>query len=49
MIIDSIQSLVSAWSIDFYAGWSFMDIAALGTFLIFLLALIDYFYRSRSQ
>jgi len=42
---DVIQELINAWSIDFYAGWSFMDVFSLGAFLFWLAVVIRYFYE----
>lgn len=38
------QAFVTAWSIDIAFGWSIMDIAGLLVFLIFLSAVLNYFF-----
>jgi len=43
-IVQSVQSLISAWSIDFYAGWSIMDIFRLLLILTFAPMVINYFF-----
>lgn len=39
-----IQKLVSAWSVDFYAGWSIMDIFYVFLILTTLAMVLNYFF-----
>jgi len=43
-LIYSVQALISAWSIDIYAGWSIMDIVRLLLILSFASTVINYFF-----
>lgn len=38
------QSFITAWSVDIAFGWSIMDIAGLFAFMIFLSAVLNYFF-----
>lgn len=40
-----IQSLVNAWSVNFYGSWSIMDVFSLIAFLTLLGAILNYFFN----
>jgi len=43
----TIQSIINAWSIDFYAGWSIMDLFRVGLILT-VAALVFNFYFDKA-
>jgi len=47
--IRAISSLVSLWSIDIYAGWSIMDIFAIGALLFVTAAVLRFFLTKGRQ
>ena len=40
----AIQTLINVWRIDFYAGWSIMDIATITALLYVVSLIINYFF-----
>lgn len=46
LMISGIQQIINAWSIDFYAGWSIMDIFRVMLILTVLSMVFNYFFDS---
>ncbi len=44
-----LQQLINAWSIDFYAGWSIMDIFRVFLILTVVSIVIDYFFDTAKR
>jgi len=45
MVIESAQNMIAAWSIDFYGGWSIMDVFYLLLALTFAGYVFSYFFE----
>jgi len=48
-VIQAISSLVRLWSIDIYAGWSIMDIFAVGAVLLVAGGLLNFLMTKGRQ
>jgi len=42
--IQAVQKLIAIWSIDFYAGWSVMDVFTVGAVLFASASVVNYFF-----
>lgn len=40
----TIQAIINAWSIDFYAGWSIMDLFRVSLILTVAAVVLNYFF-----
>jgi hypothetical protein len=41
---NDIQQIINAWSIDFYAGWSIMDLFRVGLILTVAALVFNYYF-----